>query len=548
MTIASSLLARLTRLPPAATHDILVERDLRVPMPDGVALLADRYVPHGSERLPTILIRSCYGRRGLFGLAYGRLFAERGLQVVIQSTRGTFGSGGEFDPFGHEHDDGLATVAWLRQQPWFNGILATNGASYLGFVQWAIARDAEPELKAMAVQVTASEFHSMTYDGEAFALDTALSWTHMMANQERPFGMVAAMFTAGRLLRTLYAQLPLRDLDHRADGQHAWFFQEWLEHPEADNPYWAARDFSGSVKDVTAAINMVGGWYDIFLPWMLRDYHLLRAAGHQPYLTIGPWPHSSLDLNTVSLREALAWFRANLLGDRGQLRASPVRIFVSGANEWRDYADWPPAGTRQQRFYLQSEQGLALTLPSSSEPDYYRYDPADPTPSVAGPLLTGPSLPTDNRQLEARPDVLTYTSAPLRQDLEVIGPIQVELFAKSSLAYTDFFARITDVDPKGASLNICDALIRGKPGSQPVTADGCLRVTIDLWPTAHRFRRGHRLRLQVSSGAHPRYARNTGSGEPLATATKLIAADQLIYHDPEHPSSILLSVPELLRE
>jgi len=540
MTVMSRLAGRLAKLPPAKTYDVLVERDLKVPMPDGVVLLADRYVPRGPGRLPTILVRSCYGRRGFFGFLNGRLFAERGYQVVIQSTRGTFGSGGQLDPFGCEHEDGLATVAWLKQQPWFTGEFATNGASYLGFVQWAIARDAGPELKAMAVQVTASEFRSQTYTGGSYALETSLSWTHLMANQERPFGLVRQI-TSNRVLRPLFSQLPLRDLDQRADGQHARFFQEWLEHTEPGDPYWQARDFSDTVKDVTAAINMVGGWYDIFLPWMLRDYRALRDAGKRPYLTIGPWAHASVELTTFSLREALGWFRAYLLGDRSQLRQAPVRVFVTGANEWRELADWPPPG-RQQRLHLQPGGGLALDIPPASEPDHYRYDPTNPTPSVAGPLLMGKAMPADNRQLEARPDVLTYTTAPLEHDLDVIGPIQAELFVRSSREHTDFFARLCDVDPQGPSLNVCDALLRASPGQPGVAADSCLRVTIDLWPTAHRFRRGHRIRLQVSSGAHPRYARNTGSGEPLASATRLVVADQLIYHDPDHPSGITFSV------
>ena len=293
---------------------------------------------------------------------------------------------------------------------------------------------------------------------------------------------------------------------------------------------------------MTAAISLVSGWYDIFLPWTLRDYHVLRASGKRPYLTIGAWAHASTELNTVSIREALAWFRAYLLGDRSQLRKAPVRIFVTGANEWRDLADWPPAGTRYQRFYLQPGRGLSMEIPPISEPDHYRYDPANPTPSIAGPLLFGKALPTDNRELEGRSDVLTYTTNPLEQDLEVVGSVQAELFAHSSLEHTDFFARLCDVDAKGVSLNVCDALVRVKPGSPPISADGCMRVTIDLWPTAHRFRRGHYIRLQVSSGAHPRYARNTGSGESLATATKLLAADQSIHHDPDHPSSIMLSL------
>lgn len=542
MTALSRLVGKLAKLPPSQTHDVAVERDLRVTMPDGVVLLADRYFPRGSDKLPTILVRSCYGRRGVFGLLYGWLFAERGFQVVIQSTRGTFGSGGQLEPFGCEHDDGLATVAWLKQQPWFPGAFATNGPSYLGFVQWAIAGEAGPELKALGLQVTTAEFRSQTYTGGSFALDTALSWTHLMANQERRFGVMREAFASNRKMQALFSQLPLQDLDKLADNRHSPFFQEWLEHTEPGDPYWEARDFSGTVGDVEAAVNMVGGWYDIFLPWMLRDYQSLRDAGKRPYLTIGPWAHSSFDLMAFSIRESLVSLRACLLDDRSQLRQSPVRIFVTGANEWRDLSDWPPAGARHQRLHLQPGAGLAGAIPPTSEPDHYRYDPADPTPSVAGPLLRGKALPTDNRQLEARPDVLTYTSAPLEQDLEVIGPVQAELFARSSLEHTDFFARLCDVDSKGASMNVCDALLRVQPGQPAADADGILRVVIDLWPTAHRFRSGHKIRLQVSSGAHPRYARNTGSGEPLASAAKLIAANQSIYHDPAHPSAIILAI------
>jgi len=542
MTALSRLIGRFAKLPPAETHNVMVERDLQVPMPDGVVLLADRYVPDNAGKLPTVLVRSCYGRRGFFGLLYGYLFAERGYQVVIQSTRGTFGSSGQFDPFGCEHDDGLATVAWLKQQPWFNSEFATNGASYLGYVQWAIAREAGPELKAMAIQVSTAEFRSQTYTGGSFALDTTLSWTNMMANQEKPLGVIRQIMAINRTLRPLFSHLPLRDLDKLANGDHAMFFQEWLEHAEPGDPFWTSRDFSDTIKDVSAAVNLVSGWYDIFLPWTLRDYRALRAAGNQPHLTIGPWAHASTELNTISIREALAWFRAYLHGDHSQLRKAPVRIFLTGTNEWRDFADWPPAGARYQRFYLQPGQGLSMDIPPISEPDHYRYDPANPTPSVAGPLLVGKALPTDNGELEARSDVLTYTTNLLEQELEVIGPVQAELFVRSSLEHTDFFARLCDVDTKGTSLNVCDALVRLIPGSQPITADGCLRVTIDLWPTAHRFRLGHQIRLQVSSGAHPRYARNTGSGEPLATATKLLIADQSIYHDPDHPSSIMLSL------
>src|SRR6185312_5879247 len=184
MSILSRMFGRIAKLPPVETHDVLLERDLQVPMPDGVVLLANRYAPRGIEKPPLILVRCCYGRTGFFGLLFGHAFAERGFQVLIQSTRGTFGSGGTFNPFADDHDDGLATVAWLKAQPWFPGSFATNGPSYLGFVQWAIASEAGPELQALAIQVSTAEFRNQTYPGEAFLLDTALSWTHLVANQE----------------------------------------------------------------------------------------------------------------------------------------------------------------------------------------------------------------------------------------------------------------------------------------------------------------------------------------------------------------------------
>ena len=542
MSMLSRIISRFAKLPPVETRDVLIERDLKVPMPDGIVLLANRYTPRGIEKPPLILVRCCYGRGGFFGLLFGQLFAERGFQVLIQSTRGTFGSGGTFNPFGDEHDDGLATVAWLKEQPWFPGSFATNGPSYLGFVQWAIASKAGPELQALSIQVSTAEFRSQTYPGEAFSLATGLSWTHLVSNQEHTNLLSQFLSPPSRKLQPIFGHLPLSETDKLATGKHADYFQAWLENNEPGSDYWQARSFEHTVKDITAPLNLLGGWYDIFLPWQLRDYRSLRDAGKQPYLTIGPWSHAMPEGMFYGVRESLAWFNAHLRGDLKQLRDTPVRIFVTGANEWRDYPDWPPPGTQSQRLHLQPGGALASAAPPTSEPDQYRYDPANPTPSLAGPVLTGKALPTDNRSLEARSDVLSYTSAPLEQDLEVIGPIQADLYVKSSLQYTDFFARLCDVNLQGKSINVCDALLRVQPGRPDASPDNTLHITFDLWPTAHRFSAGHCLRLQISSGAHPRYARNTGSGEPLGNATKLFVASQSIYHDPKHPSSIVISV------
>jgi uncharacterized protein len=541
MTVASRFFERAMKLQPALSRDVQVERDLRIPMDDGVELLADRYVPGGGGKPPAVLVRSPYGRRGFWGIIFGRLLAERGFQVLLQSCRGTFGSGGTLDPFGpEEHDDGLATVGWMREQSWYPGSFGTVGPSYLGMVQWAIAADAGPDLKAICPQVTSSDFRAPFYAGEAFSLETALSWVHQVAGQERRFAF-ARQSQAERKLRRLFNRLPLRDLDRLATGDHVPYYQDWLAHNDPGDDYWKDRRFTGTLDRVTAPVSMVGGWHDFFLPHQLRDYAALRRAGHEPYLTIGPWRHADQKAVAVWVADAVVWLRAQLLGDRSGLRPDPVRIFVTGAEEWRDLPGWPP-DTRPQRWHLQPGGALDTGPPAVSEPDRYTYDPADPTPSLAGPVGLQGTARVDNRELEARPDVLTYTSAPLPAELEVFGEVAVDLFVRSSREHTDVFARLCEVGPTGASVNVCDALLRLAPGSPAPEPDGTIRVRFPLWPAAHRFRSGHRLRLQVSSGAHPRYARNTGTGEPLATATTLVAADQQVHHDPGHPSAIILPV------
>jgi putative CocE/NonD family hydrolase len=544
MTVISRFVGLIARLPPAESHDVAVDRNIPISMPDGVVLLADRHYPRRGGNRPTILVRSPYGRAAVWGLLFGQLFAERGFQVLIQSCRGTFGSGGEFDAFRNERADGLATLAWLREQAWFTGEFATCGPSYLGLVQYAVAAEAGPGLKAMVPQVTASEFRSLTYAGGSFGLDTSLTWLYELRHQEdSPIAALAGLLQLGAPphdVRAAHNHLPLRETDGVATGRTVPFYQDWLLHNAPGDDWWQPADFSASVSAISAPVHLVGGWYDIFLPHTLADYARLREAGRLPYLTIGPWTHSHPGMMTTAIRESLQWFRAHLLGKTEVLRPAPVRLFVMGSKVWKDFAEWPPEGYPAQRWHLQPRRGLSPAQPPESQPDRYRYDPADPTPAVGGTSLSQNSGPRDNRALEARTDILTYSSDPLEQDLEVIGPVQAELVIKSSLGHTDFFARLCDVDEAGRSVNVCDGLFRLRPDRPSALADGTRRVTVDLWPTAHRFRRGHRLRLQVSSGAHPRFARNTGSGEPLGTATALVAADQAVYHDPEHPSALVL--------
>ena len=278
---------------------------------------------------------------------------------------------------------------------------------------------------------------------------------------------------------------------------------------------------------------MVAGWYDIFLPYMLADYQALREDGQDVRLRVGAWRHSSPGVFKYGFHDALGWFDAHLR--RQPLpRHDPVRVEVMGGGGWRGLRQWPPPA-RVQRWHLHPGRALDTAPPPASEPDRYRYDPADPTPAVGGSTLSQNSGPKDNRALEQRPDVLTFTSAPVESALEIVGPVSAELHVASSRTHTDFFARLCDVDPKGKSVNVTDGLLR-------LTEGGPGPIRVDLWPVAHRFEPGHRIRLQLSSGSHPRYARNLGTGEPLATASSLQTADQAVYHDPGRPSAVLFPV------
>jgi hypothetical protein len=541
MSLTSRIVARLAGLPPARTHAVAVERGLRVPMPDGATLLADHYSPRGGGHEPIVLIRSPYGR-AVFGI-FGRIFAERGYQVVVQSVRGTFGSGGEFDAMRNEARDGRATLDWLAAQAWFVPNVGMSGPSYLGFVQWAVATGAPPYLKALAAQITASQFRSLTYPGESYALDTGISWTYLLHHQEMPWWRIQwAALRQRRALLPAFAAVPLAKADELAVGHRVKFYQDWLAHNTPGEPFWEDIDFSHHLDAVTAPVNLVAGWYDIFLPEQLADYAALRRAGRPVRLTVGPWMHSSLGVLGAALRESLTWFDAYLRDEPPRAPAKPVRIHVMGGGGWRDLAAWPPSATAT-RWYLGERRTLGPT-PTNGDapPDGYRYDPANPTPAVGGIVLGAHGGPRDNRRLEARPDVLVYTGAPLSADLEVIGPVAAELYVRSSLEHTDFFARLCDVAPNGRSVNVCDGLLRLWPGRCAPAADGTMKIHVDLWPTAYRFTRGHRLRLQVSSGAHPRFARNLGSGEPLGTAITFRAADQEVYLDAAHPSAVILPV------
>jgi putative CocE/NonD family hydrolase len=546
VTLPSRVAGALAKLPAAQTRQVAVERDLAVTMADGTRLLADRWYPERTAAgVPaTVLLRSPYGRRQL-GMV-GRLFAERGYQVVIQSCRGTFGSGGRWVPMRNEQADGRSTLEWVAAQPWFDGRLVTFGPSYLGLTQWAVAEDAPAYLRAMALNVTASDFRpAVVYPGGSFALETSLAWLQQLAHQE--LGLVSVIrsnLVGPRQVRAAAAVLPLRDGDVSLVGRPVDFYQDWLAHDTPGDSWWDPIDFGRRLDGVPPS-TLVAGWYDIFLPDQIADFQALRAAGRPVRLTIGKWTHASPGGFAMALRDGLEFFDEQLDGARARARArrSTVRLFVMGADRWEDHAEWPPPADRQN-WYLGAAGRLSAEVPpEEAPPDRYRYDPADPTPGCGGPSLLAKSAgPKDQRPREGRGDVVLFTSAALSRPLTVIGPLTVALHVRSSLDEVDFFVRLCDVSPKGRSVNLSDGIVRLTAADLVRTDDGTFVVTIGLWPTANMFRAGHRIRLQVSSGAHPLFARNTGSGESLAGAAQLRASDVEIWHDARHPSCLVLPV------
>ena len=550
MTAIGRLAERMATLPPATSRRLSVDRGLRIPMDDGTVLLADHWAPkHTGGRalteVPVVVVRTAYGRGGPLAWLYGPVLAERGLQVLLVSARGTFGSEGEFLAMRNERADGLATLRWLKEQTWSSDRVILAGSSYFGYTQWAIADALPPEVKAMVPHVTSSRLALGLLRPGRFELETLTNFSWNTAPQARNGSpRPSAQEQRGYLLRSMFGAdrrnivesmntLPLADVDTALLGRRSQLFQELVRHDQTD-PYWEGVDRSSTVGDVTVPVSSVTGWYDIFLDDQLRDFTTLVEAGRNPRLTVGPWWHADPRGMGASVSEVAEWASAVARGIEPPARAS-VKLYVMGTDEWREFESWPPSGYAPQRLHLQAE-GILSAAPSTATDSSTQvvYDPNDPTPSLGGPKLnpTGAGA-VDNRPLEARSDVLTFTSAPLDADLEVIGAIDAEVWVRADRPSADVFVRLCDVDETGKSLNITDDLVR-------LDVDGTTRATLQLAPTAYRFTKGHRLRVQVSAGAFPRFSRNFGAGEPHATATTAHVTHLDILHDAAHPSAIVI--------
>ncbi|WP_249999251.1 CocE/NonD family hydrolase [Actinoplanes sp. M2I2] len=523
-----------------------IRKDVPVPMTDDVTLLADHYRPVGQQTpLPVVLIRVPYGRAGAFGQAFAAPLARRGFAVFMQATRGTFGSGGQFRPFTTERDDGLATIAWLRRQPWCDGRIAMVGASYFGHTQWAVAPYADPPLVCVSPHITSANVtNRLFYEHGVPSIHTALSWSAQIGRQERP-GLLAGLpdpRVKARVRRGL-GRLPLQAVDVQVADAPVPFWRDFVAHAEPADDFWSQADHDGADLTRMPPANMVTGWWDLFLAGNLSDYTALRAAGVPARLVVGPWLHGELgELRTV-VQSDVAWLEHHLRGGPAP-EGAPVRVHLQQAGTWLEFENWPPPAARETVVHLSG--GGRLGAEPGGDPSRFTYDPARPTPTVGGPLLQPPGKQADNRLVEERDDVLVFTGPALESDLDVVGPVGATIHVRTDIPYADVFVRLCDVDEKGVSRNVVDGIRRLDPRTLNAPdveagADGVLAVHVELFPTAYRFRAGHRLRVQVSGGAFPRYARNMGTAEPFGVATAGRPCRFEVFHDADRPSSITLT-------
>lgn len=506
--MADAALRRMLGLAPAR-HGYAVE-PVWTPMRDGVRLRGDHLAPDGETR-GTVLIRTPYGRNVPNPVMSGRVLAARGYHVLLQSVRGTFGSEGVFRPMAQEAEDGQDTVAWLREQPWFDGRLATLGASYLAWSQWTLLQDPPPELRTAVLYVGPHDFREAVFGTGAFTLGDFLGWSYQIAHQEDGLaGRVFSIAASKRRMRPALEGLPTADAAEPVLLGRAPWYREWLAHPEAEDPWWTPYRAGSALAALDIPVLLIGGWQDLFLDQTMLQYEALRARGVDVALTVGPWTHLQAGLHGAGVltRESVAWLDQHL-ADGPAARKSPVRAYRTGERAWHELPAWPPA-TDPAVFHLRAGRRLTTTEPDGPEGvAAFDYDPADPTPSVGGRTLIGSMGVKDNRALEARRDVLIFTTDPLPTAVDVTGHPVLDLTLTVDNPRADVFVRLCDVDPRGHSHNFADQYRRldaSAPAGEPQ------RLTLTLDPCFHRLLAGHRLRLQIAGGAFPRFDRNPGTG------------------------------------
>jgi putative CocE/NonD family hydrolase len=553
---------------PEPLNQIAVTRDVSVPMRDGVRLAADLYRPKAIGRYPVILISTPYYRRNpLYGYeVFGGVFASQGYAVVIQDVRGKYQSEGEFYPVVNEGPDGIDTLRWIADQPWCDGNVGMFGISYYGSTEWLAAPGAPASLKTIVPVFTTQNGYRIWLKGGVFNYNLTMLWHYEYDVRDRR-GMSLVDWN-----RAIWA-LPLSSADDSIISPNP-IYDQWIAHPLPD-AFWDPMRVDRRTSEIGCSAFLIAGWFDPFVDAMLEDYTRMRTAGGSKaargtQLMVGPWTHTTdstfryTDFGVQGsflgqFKTVLRWYDFWLKGTpNGVDDDPPIRIFVMGENRWRTEREWPLARTRYTDLYLHSGGGantaegdgvLTLDPPELEPADTYLYDPADPAPSREQTAAIGDVSyqPADQGEVESRGDVLVYTTPVLDRDVEVTGPVRLVLFAESSAPDTDFTARLTDVQPDGRSLHVTSGIVRARfreSLEEPsLLREGSVyRYEIALGATSNLFRQGHRIRLQISSSDFPRHDRNLNTGQVIGASAETAAARQLIRHDRERPSHLILPV------
>lgn len=543
-----------------AEYRVCAEQGVAMTTSDGTVLRADIRRPCALAKAPTILMRIPFSRGLKNELGSGALahyWAARGYNVVVQGSRGRYKSGGAYYPMRNERQDGIETLAWLTRQAWFDGRLGMWGASAYGYTQWAISDQRDPGPNAFNIQIASSSFRELFHHGGAFALETALYWA---LYSRGPVDIQPTMDMVDRGAEGW----PLLEADNRA-AEDVPFFDDWLLHSEHDD-YWQAIDGTERARKISAPVMLMAGWQDPFLPTMLRDFVTIRReappfVASNTRLVIGPWTHADTitspdgttagDYRPATIAPSVAWFDHHLLGrPLEESLAPPVRIYVMGENKWRAEQDWPLARARPTPLYFgglnpagaSSGNGrLGFERPAASgAPLTYVYDPSNPVPTRGGAMLGLRAGIQQQNDVEARPDVLVFTSDPLETDIEVTGPVSATLQVSTTAPNTDFTVKLVDVHPDGRAYNVTDGILRR---SYPVRADMApTEIQVDLLPTSMLFRKGHHFRVEISSSNFPHYDRNPNTGGDIARETNPVPATQTIFLRGDRPSMVVLPI------